>query len=135
MLAAERLGDEVTAKGAPGPGLVPVRWVNLPAKEAHALAAADNQLGKKETDEEKMRSLVRSGELAAEDWQTAGFAEKEIRALAFDPWPEEQAAPGRGGRGRALNYSIILECRDEPHQTELLERLELEGLTVKPWVG
>jgi hypothetical protein len=136
-LAAQRLGD-VVAHGAPGPYLMPVRWVNLPPKRAHALALAATRIPKSELDDDRMKALVRSHELDPLDWLTAGFEEAEVRALMFDPWPEneERGKKGKGGAGAAtLSYSVIIECVDEQQQTTLLERCEAEGLTAKPWVG
>jgi hypothetical protein len=122
LLAAERLGEDK----------VPVRWVSLPAKKAHALAVADNKLGEKSKwDAGKLGEVVGLGELDPNDWMTAGFQEKEIKSLMFAPWPKES----RQALGSGLSFSVIVECRDEDHQSEVMERLEADGLTCKPWVG
>jgi hypothetical protein len=31
-----------------------------------------------------------------------------------------------------LEYRIVIECRDEMHQVELIDRFEAEGLKCKP---
>jgi hypothetical protein len=124
LQAAERLGMET----------VPVRWVNLPAKKAHALSLADNQWStKSELDEAMLADVVGLDELAPEDWLAAGFEEKQIKALMFEAWPDAKRdiIKQRGG----LNYSVIIDCEDEQQQTELLERFEAEGIKCKPWVG
>lgn len=136
-LAAELLGD-VVAPGAPGPGLMPVRWVQLPPKRAHALALAATRIPKSELDDGKLKDLVRSHELDPIDWLTAGFEEAEVRALMFDPWPDSTPKGKKGGNagaGGELTYSVIIDCTDESQQTALLERFESEGLAAKPWVG
>jgi hypothetical protein len=133
-LAAELLGDGV-ALGAPGPGLMPVRWVRLPPKRAHALALAATRIPKSELDDDKLKELVRSHELDPLDWLTAGFEESEVRALMFDPWPESKPGKKGGKAGEGLSYQIIIECADEQQQTDLLERFETEGVAAKPWVG
>ncbi len=136
-LAAELLGD-VVPPGAPGPGLMPVRWVRLQPKRAHALALAATRIPKSELDDGKMKDLVRSHELDPIDWLTAGFEEAEVRALMFDPWPDSKPKGKKGSdaaAGGELTYSVIIDCTDEAQQTLLLERFEAEGLTAKPWVG
>lgn len=134
-LAALSLGDTVVP-GAPGPYLVPFRWVHLPAKRAHALALAATRIPKSELDDAKMKELARSHELDPLDWLTAGFAENEIRALMFDPWPESgEKKAGKPGADDALSYQVIIECRDESQQTEILEWCEQQGIAGKPWVG
>ncbi len=133
-LAAAALGDEVVP-GAPGPYLLPMRWVNLPAKRAHALALAATRIPKSELDDERMKALARSHELDPVDWLTAGFAESEIRALMFDPWPEDVAPKNAAGKAGALSYQVIIECRDESQQTEILEWCEQQQIAGKPWVG
>jgi hypothetical protein len=120
--------------GAPGPGLVPVVWRDLPAKQAHALAMADTRVPKTELQQDKLQTLARSHELDAGDWQAAGFAEREIRSLMFDPWPELNAR-SRSGAPEGLKYQVIIDCRNEAQQTELLEWCEQQSLTAKPWVG
>lgn len=120
--AAELLGQEQ----------VPVRWVSLPAKQAHALSLADNQWStRSELDQDKLGAVVGLDELDPEDWMAAGFAEKDIKALMFAPWPE----PKQEGGAATLSYSVIIECENELQQTELLERFEAEGIKCKPWVG
>jgi len=57
----------------------------------------------------------------------------DFRALRFDELafdkPRAKAKKDRGARG--LEYKLVIECADEVQQSDLLERLEAEGLTVK----
>jgi hypothetical protein len=118
------------------PGHAPVAWVSLPAKQAHAMAVADNQLGRKgELDDDAFAAFVRTGELDPEQWLAAGFEEKQIKALMFEAWPQPDTKRTRNQRGKLLAYSVIIECESEEQQTELMERFEGEGLRCKPWVG
>ena len=134
-LVAEQLGDQVVP-GAPGPFVLPMRWVSLPPKRAHALALAGARIPKSEMDQEKLKGIVRSHELDPTDWVTAGFAEAEIRALTFDPWPEDKPEKsGKDDEPAGLTYSVMIECRDEQQQTEILEWCEQQGIAGKPWVG
>lgn len=129
-LAALKLGDTVVP-GAPGPFLVPFRWVNLPAKRAHALALAAARIPKSELDQSKMQEIARSHELDALDWLSAGFAEKEVRALMFDPWPESGEKPSKGGGKVEPKFSVIIDCATEEQQVQVLEWAEREGLACR----
>lgn len=133
-LVAEKLGERV-APGAPGPYLMPMRWVSLPAKRAHALALAGARIPKSELDKQKLQQIVRAHELDPLDWVTAGFSESEVRALMFDPWPEDGERKKPASEKAGLTYSVIVECKDEQQQTEILEWCEQQGLAGKPWVG
>lgn len=61
----------------------------------------------------------------------AGGHPQDIPADAF----RDQATGQDDGDGSpqlgTLSYKLVIECRDEDHQAELLQRLEAEGLTVK----
>lgn len=135
LAAAQRLeaSGEVIRNGVPGHA--PVVWTSLPAKKAHGLSLADNKRAKAGTvTDDKLGLVVGLDELEPEEWLAAGFAEKEIKGLMFDAWPKPERN-GRNQRGKALKYSVIVECDDEQQQTEMLERFEAEGVRCKPWVG
>lgn len=85
MLSAKRLGLKT----------VPVRWMpHLSPAQAHALAIADNQLGKaNDWDPELLRQAMKDLEATDEiDLSTLGFTGKQLLDLLDDPEPEDQAA-------------------------------------------
>jgi hypothetical protein len=119
-------GDE-TARRMAEADLVPVRWVNLPAKRAHALSLADNQWGSKAAlDKDLLGKVVGLDELAPEDWMAAGFEEKEIRSLMFAPWPDPAGVGGAAELGH--QFSVIIECTSEEQQVRVLEWCQAEEL-------
>ena len=70
---------------------VPVRYVDLPEKEAHALAVADNKLGElAEWDDDLLRAAIDE----VEDVSGLGFDERELRALMNEPEQPDVSEPG-----------------------------------------
>jgi ParB-like chromosome segregation protein Spo0J len=67
------------------------------------------------------------------DQALQGLSLDDFQALRFDeltinkPKRDHRSASDR----RGLEYKLVVECRDEEHQAELLEELEGRGLTVK----
>lgn len=93
LLAASSLGDFVV-RGAPGPGLVPVRIVDLEPSKAHGLALADNKTSEiSDWDEDLLRSILGSEEIEKDDWLSAGFSEPELEALARPDGLDEDDIP------------------------------------------
>lgn len=110
-------------RDAPGPGLVPVRFVDVTEAEAQALALADNRLGEKALwDDDALAVAVR--ELRGWDFPTAGlgwtFDEigdmlNDIRPADGDPPKFEQKNPP--------TYAVILEFSAEEDQKVAFESL------------
>jgi hypothetical protein len=117
--------------------LVPVRYRDdLSEHDAHLLALADNKLGElAEWDDEIVAETLSQASFA--DALLAGWDGDELEKIATEIIGEQGENESDGERELSdhLKYSVIVECEGEAHQTELLERLESEGLTCKPLVS
>jgi ParB/Sulfiredoxin domain len=117
-------------------GEVPVRFGSWSEREAHLLAIADNKLN--EFAEWDNDALVKAlNEFSLGEAEVAGYEAAELSklfdAIADEPKKGKGGGGGGGdGAGIDLKYSIIVECNDEAHQAELLERFGLEDLVCKP---
>jgi ParB-like chromosome segregation protein Spo0J len=106
---------------------VPVRFGDWDEDEAHLLAVADNRTAEEaEWDETLLKDVLSDfDDLDALD---AGFDSKEIDKL-LDGEPTRE---GAGVDEIGLSYQVLVECRDERHQGQTLEKLEALGYKVKP---
>lgn len=114
-------------------GHVPVRFGNWSEREAHLLAIADNKLNElAEWDNEQLAQVLNQFSLGEAD--AAGFDSKELAKLfeSLGQGSEKSTGPVMG---TGLKYSVLVECADEQQQSELLERLEAEGLGCKPIIS
>lgn len=118
---------------------VPVRYLDIDEREAHALALADNKLGEAAKWDNDLLGKVLA-ELQADDVDLEigmGFSDRELdRLIATDDDDGAKAADEKGKRtGRALGglqYRIVIDCKDEDDQTRLLEWLERENVSCRP---
>jgi len=107
---------------------VPVRFLDLDPAEAHLLALADNKLGElAEWDDRKVAEIL--SRYGLNDAALAGWDEDALDALAKSF--EEEAADAEA-KLDGIHFQIVVDCSGEEHQTELLTRLEAEGLKVRP---
>lgn len=115
-------------------GEVLVRFKDLSDAEAEKLAIADNKLGEiAEWDEELLQEQV--GAMTFADAMLTGFSGKELAAIAEKALGLDEAAEEAESKlGSGLTYSVIIECDDEFQQSELIQRLESEGLQCKPLI-
>jgi hypothetical protein len=117
---------------------VPVRWSDLPESEAHVLALADNKLASnrdRDWTDDSIAAILEEAEAAGTDVEVGtGFDEDEIDKLLAEAHAASGDGDGSGDAqmGNDLHYQILVQCRDEKHQGELLGRLEAEGLVCKP---
>lgn len=106
---------------------VPVRFLDVSASDAHKLAIADNKLGElSEWDDAALAEIL--GEFSLKDCAAIGFDAKSLEALG------EILAPGEKTPKEpqmASRWCVIVDCNDESHQVELLDRFAAEGLVVK----
>lgn len=112
-----------------GASEVDVSVVDLGPAEEKALNLALNRVGGT-WDEGALADLL--GELRAEiDLAATGFTQAEIDELLArgGPVDSEPAA------GPSLVHRIIIECRNEPEQRSLLERLTAEGLSCRATIS
>lgn len=115
---------------------------DLSATEATALGIADNKATDLSTNDDKILADL-LGSLPDELRDATGFDDAEYQALldGLDETPRGKAKgadkdAGDGAASRASantpnNWIVIVECADEIHQAQLLERLMGEGLTCK----
>lgn len=99
---------------------------------ARAYAIVDNrssELARWESDMLAAAMRVLPPELQA----TTGFTELEIdKLLQPETPPTPGDAPPSGGDEQ---WGLIVECKDERQQVDLMERLEAEGFEVRPLIG
>lgn len=112
---------------------VPVRYMDLEPDAAHLLAIADNRTAQEtEWDDDVLKAVLGQLESQGANLAATGFDAKELEKLLNDINDEQDASPQIGD---ALKYQIIVECNDEFHQAELIERLETDGLRCKPMMS
>jgi ParB-like chromosome segregation protein Spo0J len=114
---------------------VPVRYLELTTDEAHALALADNKLQEnRDWDDDALQSVLEELEAAGTDLTVGtGFDDDDIEKLLGSE-EDAYATPDVDASAKldGLEYRIVIECRDEMHQVELIDRFEAEGLKCKP---
>jgi ParB-like chromosome segregation protein Spo0J len=122
VMAAQQLGlVEVPCMTARG-------W-SVDQKRAYAIA--DNKLPLNASwDENLLR--VELADLVKAEFSVAdiGFGVKELGKLLA---PDEGSSAPQLGEG--LTHRVIVDCRDERHQAELLERFNSEGLSCRPLIS
>jgi len=142
LLAAQLLYREdpgqLLATDQPGPGLVPVRFLEFASDaEAAALAIADNRLTEANPmDDAIVSELLREmkGEGVAVDG--LGYTDADLDALLNPPDPTPEPQP-EGDQSDKLkeSFQILIECRSEREQLRLLENLSNEGVNCRALVS
>jgi ParB-like chromosome segregation protein Spo0J len=113
---------------------VPVLWVDVDNRTARRILLADNRTNDLASyDEIALAELLDTarteGDLAGTAYDGAAVDKLlEDLANAHDSGEEGAAQPQLG----AVQYTIVVACKDEVHQAEVLARLESEGLDCKP---
>jgi site-specific DNA-methyltransferase (adenine-specific) len=108
------------AKGSPGPGQVPVRWMDLPASEARALALADNRLGElADWDTEGLAATLR--ELAGDDTSLdgLGWSTDDLKCLLDEPAAPPPAGPSASPPRPMPGTARVLVGRCEDRMREI----------------
>lgn len=135
------LADDARAKWKPDAvrvaetGEVPVRFGSWSEQEAHALALADNKLNELAAwDETKVAGVL--AELSFNDAKLTGFdLGKMVDSIRGVKRGRKDKGDGTGAQLTGLKYSVVLTCKDEAHQLELIERFDAEGLKCKPLIS
>jgi len=130
--------DHLFDRDAPGPGMVPVRLVDVSDAEADAMTLADNAKALQGTDDAAavVAMATASFERDADVMRDMGYGAADLDALVraagdavlADADRASDAAPKLGD----LQFRVVVDCRDETQQAELLERFEAEGLPCRP---
>lgn len=110
-------------RGAPGPGLAPVRFMDLSEHDAHALALADNRLGEiAEWDEKLLTAALEELSDGGIDLDGLGWSSKELDEFLAEPDPEPPPAappeppplpPGRATIHRGRCEEVMRTFADE----------------------
>ena len=112
------------------PVIVATGWSE---EQCRAYALADNRISlNSDWDDELLAAeLTELRDLGA-DLGLLGFGEKELVSFFADP-------NGKGGDASpqldGLSYSVVVRCRDEAQQGELLAQLESQGLTCEALIS
>lgn len=129
------LAGNHTYAGAVERGKKTIAVIRLPLAHDHPQAKeimlADNHIGRKGKDDKGLlESLL--GEIKEQqgDVVGSGFNDGE-----YDRLLAENEAASDAALGANLEYKVIVDCIDEGHQVQLLERFESEGLKVKALIA
>lgn len=120
---------------------IPVRFLEISEPEAHMLALADNklpELRERDWTDKSIAAILEELEAQGADLEIGtGFNQEEIDDLIGGEdlddadASEDGGAGGGGGGGDGAIFEVIVTCKDENEQTELLDRLGAEGLNVR----
>ena len=133
-LAPDQPGDAATR---PEDGLVPVRWIEfLNDHEAAAYAIADNRLTEKNPmDAALVADIFIELDAADVSLEGLGYTGEELGLMLNPPQEPEPEEADTSQQVGELTYRLIVVCRNEIHQGELLERFEQEGLECQPLIS
>lgn len=101
-----------------------VTWVDVDDATANRIVVVDNRASDKATNDADVLAglLVDIGDLAG-----TGYTADDLAKLVPS---DEDVDTGPALEDQA--FRILVECRDEDHQADLLERFETEGLICRP---
>lgn len=109
-----------------------VQWVDLSDILATKLGLMLNRTGDlAETNEDALSALLHKLREAGED-MTDGWTEAELKKLQEDVEVPEDDGPEPN---IAEQFLILVTCKDEAQQTELLQDLEADGIEAKAMVS
>lgn len=105
---------------------------HLTDDQRKAYVLADNKLALNAGwDYDLLRTELAELDGAGFDLTLIGFSETELSSIACDVEEQESGSELSSG----MEYRIIVDCRDENQQTELLDRFDQEGLTCRPLIS
>lgn len=105
---------------------VPVRWMNLDPTEAHLLALADNKLTEiGEWDDVLVREILEAAKLEGAEIDGLGWSDEDLSKL-LNATAQDDPLITEAQLG-SLEFRLVVDCKDEAQQAELLQRLEEEG--------
>jgi ParB-like chromosome segregation protein Spo0J len=115
-------------RGAPGPGLAPVRYQDFASEEeAAAYAIADNRLGELAIWDDALLKQV----LAEVNTEGLGWNKEELDALLSEEKPEHAPAPSV--EAMAGTFAVLVTCKSELQQRELLEEFAGREIECRAW--
>lgn len=109
---------------------IAVDWVDVDDKAAARIVAVDNRTAEKaKRDPEKLVDLLG---LVDGDLEGTGYTEADLAKLLGSPTPAD--ADDESDMAGEQRYSVLVECRDETQQLDLLAKFEAEGLDARALV-
>lgn len=127
VLAILKEEPTFTFPDAPGPGLVPVRFVEFTSEaEANAYALRDNNpLGEWD---DTLPHVLAELERAGAELTGLGWSEGEIDDLLQKAEGELELPPAPDESDKAkTGFAVLIECDDEEHQREVIELVQMRG--------
>jgi ParB-like chromosome segregation protein Spo0J len=102
---------------------------HLSPTERRAYVLADNRIALDAGwDNDLLRIEFAGLKMDGFDLALTGFSKFEMNRHLGDP------LSGERGLSDSLAYQVIVDCRDERHQAELIEQLRAQGLACKPLI-
>jgi ParB-like chromosome segregation protein Spo0J len=127
MLAILKEEPTFAFPDAPGPGLVPVRFVEFANEaEANAYALRDNNpLGEWD---ETLPHVLAEIECAGAELAGLGWTEHELDDLLKKAEGELELPPAPDESEKAkTGFAVLIECDDEEHQREVIKLVQMRG--------
>lgn len=109
-----------------------IELAHLTDAQRRAYIIADNKLAMNAGwDYDTLRIEIAQLDDAGFDLSLIGFSETEMSSIAGEVAEQESGSE----LSPAMEYRIVVDCRDENQQTELLDRFDREGLTCRPLIS
>jgi len=103
-------------------------------EQKRAYLIADNRLGEKSTWDSALLALeIGALRPIGDDLASMGFTDKDVAAALKRAAPDKHGSEPQLGEG--LAYRVIVDCRDEAHQTDLIQRFDAEGLKCRALIS
>lgn len=110
---------------------VPVIEVDVDDETATRILLADNRTNDLASYDEDALAALLTGLAEAGGLDGTGYDGDDVdRLLADVAPPDDDATPFSIG----TTYEVVIECENEQHQKEILERLSSEGLSVRAFI-
>lgn len=118
--AAKRLGWKT----------IKIEYVDADEQMARKINLVDNRSNDVATyDDEALAALLQE----VEELAGTGFSDDDLaKLLATDADLDPDPTPSLSGD---LEYRVVIDCRDEEHQADLISRLEAEGLVCRSLIS
>lgn len=109
-----------------------IELAHLTDAQRKAYILADNKLALNAGwDYDLLRVEIAELDDAGFDLELLGFSDTELSSIAGEVGESESGSELSSG----MEYRIVVDCRDENQQTELLDRFDQEGLTCRPLIS
>lgn len=113
---------------------IDVEWVDVDDAEANRINIVDNRLNDLATNDTDIVVEQLGMFDDPEDIEASGWTQDEVDQLLTPPEPDDED-PDADSQMGDLEFRIVVDCRSESHQSELLATFEREGLNARPLVS